>query len=66
MRGIFCSYYDETKPQAFTRHNRWIVEKSYLEDEDMVIEIRRRVNADFFFHPDENFILEIEKRAKGN
>lgn len=48
--------------RAYTRHKRWILERAWLEDDDMIIELQRRVNLDFLMNPDADVLLELERQ----
>jgi hypothetical protein len=46
--------------KAYTRDGNWILLKSWMEDEEMIIEIKRRIDLDYLFNNKSNVLLEIE------
>lgn len=50
--------------RAFTQDDNWVLEKAWLEDEDMIIELKRRIDLDFLMNPDAEFLIEASKQQR--
>jgi len=50
--------------RAYTRDRRWIVDKAWLEDAEMIVEVKRRVNFDFILNPEPDLLIELEKQQR--
>lgn len=55
---------DRLHVRCFTRHDRWLVERAWIEDEEMQIELQRRVNLDFLLNPDADILLDLERQRQ--
>jgi hypothetical protein len=43
-----CNREGELKIKAYTRDDRWILSKAWMEDDDMIIEIKKRLTMKYF------------------
>jgi len=55
------------KIRAYTRHNRWIVDRAWLEDHDLIVELQRRITAEYLTSKEgEDLMQQLERDGKTN
>lgn len=54
----------EIHVKAYTRDRHWILARSWFEDDEMIIEVKRRIDLKFILNPDAEFLREVERSGK--
>ena len=51
----------ELHVKAYTRDKEWVLLKSWVEDDEMIIEVKRRIDLDYLMNSKSDALHEIEK-----
>eukprot|EP01124_Arcella_intermedia_P026666 TRINITY_DN5068_c0_g1_i1.p1 TRINITY_DN5068_c0_g1~~TRINITY_DN5068_c0_g1_i1.p1 ORF type:complete len:284 (+),score=63.03 TRINITY_DN5068_c0_g1_i1:51-902(+) len=49
---------------AYTRDRKWILQRAWVEDDEMLIEIKRRIELDFLLNPDVDFLVNLNQKEE--
>lgn len=47
--------------KAYTRDAEWVLLKSWIEDEEMIIEVKRRIDLDYLMNSNSEALHDIQK-----